>query len=76
VPTIGEWLHVLEITSQIIVVPPYFENLGKRLVKTPKARCGPVGPVSDPVNDEPVTLSSIGAVPFWHFGLSAMREAS
>jgi len=36
VPTITEWLHVLEITSQIIVVPPYFENLGKRLVKAPK----------------------------------------
>src|SRR5215469_2543073 len=36
VPTISEWLHVLEITGQIIVVPPYFENFGKRLVKSPK----------------------------------------
>src|SRR5438094_3911463 len=36
VPTISEWLTVLEITSQIIIVPPYFENLGKRLLKTPK----------------------------------------
>jgi uncharacterized protein len=43
VPTISEWLHVLEITSQIIVVPPYFENLGKRIVKTPKVYWGDPG---------------------------------
>jgi predicted AAA+ superfamily ATPase len=36
-------LHVLEITSQIIVVPPYFENLGKRLIKTPKVYWGDSG---------------------------------
>jgi len=36
VPTIGEWLGVLEITGQIAVVPPYFENFGKRLLKSPK----------------------------------------
>ena len=36
VPTIGEWLAVLELTGQIILVPPYFENLGKRIVKSPK----------------------------------------
>jgi len=43
VPTISEWLHVLEITSQIVVIPPYFENLGKRLVKTPKVYWGDSG---------------------------------
>jgi len=36
VPTISEWLSILEITSQIIMVPPFFENFGKRLVKSPK----------------------------------------
>ncbi|HEX7287213.1 MAG TPA: ATP-binding protein [Candidatus Angelobacter sp.] len=36
VPTISEWLNILEATGQIILVPPYFENLGKRLIKTPK----------------------------------------
>lgn len=35
-PTIGEWLQILEITGQIMVVPPYFENFGKRLIKSPK----------------------------------------
>src|SRR5271165_1064279 len=43
VPTISEWLHVLEITSQIIIVPPYFENLGKRLIKSPKVYWGDPG---------------------------------
>jgi uncharacterized protein len=36
VPTIGEWLGVLETTAQILLVPSFFENLGKRLVKSPK----------------------------------------
>lgn len=36
VPTIGEWLNILEMTGQIILVPPYFENFGKRLIKSPK----------------------------------------
>jgi len=36
VPTVTEWLSVLEITGQIALVPPYFESFGKRLVKSPK----------------------------------------
>ena len=36
VPALGAWLHVLEVTGQVLVVPPYFENVGKRLLKTPK----------------------------------------
>ena len=36
VPTIGDWLHILEMTGQVILVPPYFENFGKRLIKSPK----------------------------------------
>ncbi len=36
VPTIARWLAVLEATTQLLVVPPYFENLGKRLVKSPE----------------------------------------
>src|SRR6266852_4010564 len=43
VPTVSEWLHILEITSQITVVPPYFENLGKRLIKSPKVYWGDPG---------------------------------
>jgi predicted AAA+ superfamily ATPase len=36
VPTVGDWLSVLEITGQIVMVPPYFSNFGKRLIKSPK----------------------------------------
>lgn len=33
---IGRWLDILATTAQIFLVPPYFENLGKRLIKSPK----------------------------------------
>ncbi|PWU22561.1 MAG: AAA family ATPase [Candidatus Rokuibacteriota bacterium] len=36
VPTVTQWLNVLETTAQILIVPPYYENLGKRLIKSPK----------------------------------------
>jgi uncharacterized protein len=36
VPTITQWLGILEVTGQILLVPPYYENFGKRIVKTPK----------------------------------------
>jgi len=34
--TIKNWLSVLEASFIIFKLPPYFENVGKRLVKTPK----------------------------------------
>jgi hypothetical protein len=43
VPTVGDWLGVLEITGQIILAPPYFENFGKRLIKSPKVYIGDPG---------------------------------
>jgi predicted AAA+ superfamily ATPase len=36
VPTVSQWLSILEMTGQVLIVPPYFENFGKRLVKSPK----------------------------------------
>jgi len=33
---VSQWLSILEITGQIILVPPFFENFGKRLIKSPK----------------------------------------
>jgi hypothetical protein len=36
VPTISAWLGILEATRQILLIPPFYENLGKRLVKSPK----------------------------------------
>ncbi len=36
VNTLKAWLSVLEATYQVVVLRPYFANVGKRLVKTPK----------------------------------------
>lgn len=33
VPGVSRWLDILEATAQILLVPPFFENLGKRLIK-------------------------------------------
>lgn len=34
--TAGHWLTVLEASYLVLRVPPYFQNFGKRLVKSPK----------------------------------------
>lgn len=36
VSTAREWLHVLEASSQVMLLRPYFENLSSRQIKTPK----------------------------------------
>jgi len=43
VNTAKAWLSVLEATYQVIVLRPYFTNIGKRLVKTPKVYFADVG---------------------------------
>ena len=36
VSTVAQWLDFLERTMQVIVVPPFYENMGKRLQRSPK----------------------------------------
>ena len=36
VTTVHSWISVLEATGVVVLVAPYYRNLGKRLVKTPK----------------------------------------
>jgi uncharacterized protein len=36
VPTITQWLSTLEITNQIFLLKPYYNNYEKRLIKSPK----------------------------------------
>jgi hypothetical protein len=36
VPTINEWLNALEVTGQVLRIAPFYENFGKRLIKSPK----------------------------------------
>jgi hypothetical protein len=43
VNTARAWLSVLEATYQVTVLRPYFANVGKRLVKTPKVYFTDVG---------------------------------
>jgi len=43
VNTAKAWLSVLEATYQVIILRPYFANVGKRLVKTPKVYFTDVG---------------------------------
>jgi len=35
-PTVRQWLNVLEASHQICLLRPYFENFGKRMIKSPK----------------------------------------
>lgn len=35
-PTINSWLSILQTSKQISILEPYFKNLGKRIIKTPK----------------------------------------
>jgi predicted AAA+ superfamily ATPase len=43
VNTVKAWLSVLEATYQVLVLRPYFANVGKRLVKSPKVYFADVG---------------------------------
>jgi hypothetical protein len=43
VNTAKAWLSILEATYQVVVLRPYFANIGKRLVKTPKVYFMDVG---------------------------------
>jgi hypothetical protein len=36
VPTIKKWISILEASYQIFLLPPHFNNLGKRVIKSPK----------------------------------------
>ncbi len=36
VPTVEQWLSALEATNQVVLLSPYFRNVGKRVIKAPK----------------------------------------
>jgi uncharacterized protein len=35
-PTVKEWISLLETSGVIFILPPYFENFSKRIIKSPK----------------------------------------
>ncbi|MCH9633375.1 MAG: hypothetical protein S4CHLAM7_01000 [Chlamydiae bacterium] len=36
IPTVKEWISLLETSGIIFILPPYFKNYSKRIIKTPK----------------------------------------
>lgn len=50
--TVNHWLSILEASYLIFRIPPYFENFGKRLIKSPKLYFFDVGLVSYLINIE------------------------
>jgi len=36
VKAVGDWIAVLEASNQIVLLEPYFQNIAKRIIKTPK----------------------------------------
>lgn len=36
-PTVKEWVSILETSGILFILPPFFENFSKRIIKTPKS---------------------------------------
>jgi len=62
VPGVSRWLDILEMTAQIIQLPPFFENAGKRLIKSPKLYIADSGLVCHLLGIE--TDAELGRSPF------------
>jgi predicted AAA+ superfamily ATPase len=62
VSTITEWIHLLEATFQVYLLRPYFENLGKRQIKTPKLYFRDTGLVSYLTGWRSATTAASGAM--------------
>jgi predicted AAA+ superfamily ATPase len=83
VNTAKQWLSVLEATHQVVILRPYFANLGRRLVKTPKVYFTDVGllchlvglrdaehAMHGPMNGPLMETAVVGEVlrTYWHRG--------
>ena len=56
VPTIKRWLSVLEASYIIFLLPPYFNNYGKRIIKSPKIYFYDIGLVNYLVGIKEISL--------------------
>ncbi|MBM4116644.1 ATP-binding protein [bacterium] len=65
--TVKAWVSVLEASGQVYVLRPFFENLGKRLVKRPKLYFQDTGTLSFllGLNDADQVLSGMSAGPLF-----------
>ncbi len=75
--TIEGWISLLEASYIVYRLPPYFENLGKRLIKSPKIYFYDVGLACRLLNissvDELKTHSSLGSL-FENFIISEVQK--
>lgn len=75
--TINDWVSILQASNQITLLEPYFKNIGKRIVKSPKLYFTDTGLVTFLLGlNEDTLLSSphLGAV--WEtFVLAELRKA-
>ncbi len=76
VKAVGDWLSVLQASGQIVLLEPWFESFGKRIVKTPKIYFRDTGLLCFLLNVDDTTLAAsphAGAV--WEtFVFSEMRK--
>jgi predicted AAA+ superfamily ATPase len=66
--TLGEWLSALESSFIVYRLRPFFENVGKRLVKSPKLYFSDVGLVVY-AGDRRIESEEYDALPFDAFKL-------
>ena len=69
---VGDWLSVLQASNQVVLLEPYFQNIAKRSVKSPKVYLGDPGLLCFLLNLDATTLPGspyLGAV--WETALFA-----
>lgn len=76
VNTAKAWLSVLEATYQVIVLRPYFANIGKRLVKSPKVYFTDTGTLAALVGLKTIEHASAGPMGGLIFETAVVAEIS
>lgn len=74
VNTTKAWLSVLEATYQVIVLRPYFANIGKRLVKSPKVYFTDTGTLAALVGLKTIEHASAGPMGGFLFETAVVGE--
>lgn len=59
--TVTQWISLLEASNQITLVEPYFQNVGKRVIKSPKIYFNEIGMLSFLLN---INVGNISDSPF------------
>jgi predicted AAA+ superfamily ATPase len=76
VNTAKAWLSVLEATYQVIVLRPYFANIGKRLIKSPKVYFTDTGTLAALVGLKTIEHASAGPMGGLIFETAVVGEIS